>query len=109
MNSRAKGVRGELELAHWLEARGIAATRGQQRKGGDDSPDVLHALPGIHIEVKRAETLRIWEALGQAASDCGARVPTLWFRRNRWQWYVCLPAEDFVRLLPARLPQRGEP
>lgn len=96
MNSRAKGIRGELELAKWLESHGISAARGQQRAGGPDSPDVIHAIPGLHIEVKRTERLDLWTGLAQAAQDCQNRTPTLWFRRNRWQWYVCLPAEDFL-------------
>ncbi len=108
MNSRAKGIRGELELAHWLEAHGIPAARGQQRAGGSDSPDVVHVIPGLHIECKRTENLRIWEALAQANDDCGDRIPSVWFRRNRWQWHVVLPAEDFVQILSARQPERGE-
>jgi Holliday junction resolvase len=99
LNSRAKGIRGELELAHWLESHGISAARGQQRAGGSDSPDVVHAIPGLHIECKRTERLELWAGLAQAAADCGNRTPTLWFRKNRWQWYVCLPAADFVVLL----------
>jgi hypothetical protein len=99
MNSRDKGKRGELELVHWLEARGIQAIRGQQRKGGSDSPDIMHTIKDVHIEVKRTETLRLWEGLEQAAADCRDRMPTLWFKRNRWQWYVALPAADFVALL----------
>jgi hypothetical protein len=99
MNSRAKGVRGELELAHWLDARGIAAVRGQQRKGGDDSPDVLHALPGIHIECKRVEKLELWGALEQACRECGGKTPSVWFRRSRSFWWTVLPSADFVELL----------
>ena len=99
MNSREKGARGERELAAWLQARGVRAVRGQQRAGGSDSPDVMHAIPNLHIECKRVEKLDLWHSLAQAARDCGERVPTLWFRRNRWQWYVCLPAEDFLKML----------
>jgi hypothetical protein len=102
VNSRAKGIRGELELAHWLQARGVTAMRGQQRSGGADSPDIFHALPGIHIECKRTERLDLWASLAQAAEDCRERVPTLWFRRNRWQWYVALPADDFLRLVKGK-------
>lgn len=41
INSRAKGKRGELQLAHKLTELGYPAERGQQRKGGEDSPDVI--------------------------------------------------------------------
>jgi hypothetical protein len=109
VNSRAKGVRGELELAHWLEAHGVSAVRGQQHAGGSGQPDVRHALAGIHIECKRTERLELWDGLAQAARDCGDLTPVLFFRRNRWQWYCALPAEDLVALLTAHQPERGEP
>jgi Holliday junction resolvase len=38
MNSRAKGKRGELEIAKVLRENGYDAHRGQQYKGGADSP-----------------------------------------------------------------------
>ena len=61
VNSRAKGARGERELAEILRCYGFSARRGQQYRGGADSPDVM-GLPGIHIEVKRVERLNIYDA-----------------------------------------------
>lgn len=57
MNSRAKGQRGERELADFITAAGFPARRGQQFAGGPDSPDVV--CPGLpfHIEAKRTERL----------------------------------------------------
>jgi Holliday junction resolvase len=97
VNSRAKGARGERELAHFLRSRGFEARRGQQNKGGSDSPDVCHDIPGVHIECKRTETLNLYEAMAQAIRDAGPSLaPTVWHKRNNKEWLVILRAEDFL-------------
>jgi Holliday junction resolvase len=74
MNSRAKGQRGEREWAEWLnEHFGLTARRGQQHRGGPDSPDVIGGIPGTHPEVKRTQHLRLPEALASAIVRLGAR------------------------------------
>lgn len=76
IDSRSKGIRGELELAAFLTERGIPARRGCQRKGGYLSPDVDHGIEGVHLEVKRCESPRLWDAMDQAQRDAGGeRVP----------------------------------
>lgn len=54
VNSREKGVRGERFFSKHLRDLGFtSAIRGQQHKGGNDSPDVLCPdLAGLHFEVK---------------------------------------------------------
>lgn len=71
-NSRQKGASGERELARELaRVLGCRARRGQQYSGSPDSPDVVTDIPGIHIECKRTETLRLYDALAQARRDAG--------------------------------------
>ena len=49
-NSRAKGQRGERELASELQRLfGVNARRGQQYCGGADSPDVVSDFNDIHF------------------------------------------------------------
>jgi Holliday junction resolvase len=104
INSRAKGARGERELAKFLQAHGFQARRGQQNAGGPDSPDVNHDIPGVHIECKRTETLSLYVAMAQAIRDAGAALtPTVWHKRNGKDWLVILRAEDFLSF--ARLDQ----
>ena len=67
--SKNKGKRGELELSHWLTKRGHPARRGQQFQGSPDSPDVICESLPFHIECKRTEALRIYDALEQAQED----------------------------------------
>lgn len=97
VNSRAKGKRGELQLAKALTALGHPAERGQQRKGGEDSPDVLcPSLAAFHIECKLTATCQLnapaqlaeWDA--QAKRDAGPRrIPLVIHRWNgSTTWWV---------------------
>lgn len=100
VNSRQKGKVGELEFAKFLREHGYAgARRGQQFKGGTDSPDVV-GLDGFHTEVKRTEALRLYDALDQAKNDAGAgKVPVVAHRKNKERWVAILDMEDFLALL----------
>jgi hypothetical protein len=99
MNSRRKGKVGELAFAKVLESHGFVARRGQQFRGGHDSPDVICDLP-YHWEVKRTERLRIEEAYAQAVAECPTgKVPIVAHKRNHGEWMVTLSAEDFLVLL----------
>jgi len=101
INSRAKGQKGELELSHYLNEKGYSARRGQQFSGGADSPDVICPSLPFHIECKRVERLKLYEALKQAMRDSegGDKVPTVWHRKNREEWVVILRADDFLDLV----------
>jgi len=100
INSCEKGKAGEREAAKALvEALGISARRGQQHKGGPDSPDVLTSLEGVHIEVKRTETLSIYTALDQSKTERKPEeVPIVLHRRNRREWVAIVALEDLQRL-----------
>lgn len=100
INSRSKGKTGELEFAHYLEAYGIEAKRGQQRKGGDDSPDVITNLTGIHFEVKRTERTNLEAWMAQAVNDSnGKHRPVVAHRKSRGQWLAILPMDELMELL----------
>lgn len=100
INSRNKGVRAELEAAHFLTELGIPAYRSQQYKGSGDSADVRFqeaALNGVtHIEVKRDERLNVYEALCQAKRDASdSQTPIVMHRKNHEPWMVTIDAVDF--------------
>lgn len=97
-NSRAKGAEGEREWANVLKEHGYEARRGQQYKGGSDSPDVI-GLPGIHQEVKRVEAFRLYPSLEQSKRDAAdAEIPIVVHRMNRKPWVVVMDAEDFLKM-----------
>lgn len=106
MNSKAKGGRGERELASVLQGYGYDTHRGQQFAGGVDSPDVK-GLPGIHIECKRVENINIHKAYEQAVRDAaGQKIPAVFHRRNREKWMVTMSLDDFMEIYGAW--QNGE-
>lgn len=96
MHQLNKGKNGERELAKVLNGLGFAmAQRGAQRKGGEDSPDVLF-IQAVHIECKRVEALDLRLALEQSIRDAGPnKIPTVCHRRNRKPWLITLQRERF--------------
>lgn len=94
---RRKGANGEREIARILRAHGFSGQRTAllQTHGVAGAADVT-GLPGIHIEVKRAEALRIEQWCRQAEAECGEKVPVVMWRRSRQPWRVTLPLADFL-------------
>jgi Holliday junction resolvase len=100
--SRRKGAAAEREVAELLRSHGFQARRGQQFSGSPDSPDVVHDIEGIHIEVKRTESFRLYPALEQARQDRRAGdIPVVLHRQNGREWVAVLPAEDLLAILRA--------
>jgi len=96
--SREKGKVGEREVAKILRENGFDTKRGVQYHGGPDSPDVT-GLPGIHIEVKRVENFRLYDALAQSKGDAADdEIPVVWHRKNRERWVVVMDYEDFISM-----------
>jgi Holliday junction resolvase len=98
VHSRDKGARGEREVAAILREHGFDAIR-----DGRLESDVKHAIPGVHIEVKRTERLRLREACEQAERDAppGA-IPIVVHRGNREPWRATMRLEDLLALLSLR-------
>lgn len=95
--SKTKGKVGERECAALLREYGFEARRGQQFAGGGDSPDVVHSMPGFHVEVKRCEQTAIAAWLKQARSEAKANETAVIFhRKNNGEWVVILDARDFL-------------
>jgi Holliday junction resolvase len=98
--SRNKGKRGEREAVELLRSHGFEeARRGQQHRGGPDSPDILGGPPGLHLEVKRTERLDLYASIEQATHDAEiSETPVVLHRRNGRQWVAILPAGEFLAL-----------
>lgn len=98
MNSRNKGKRGELEVAHLLQKHGYDARRGQQFSGANNDADVV-GLPGIHIEVKRVEKLNIENAVDQSIRDAKeGEKPAVFHRKDRRKWLVTMPFDEWIEM-----------
>ena len=100
-HSKRKGKSGELEVAAFLRTYGFEARRGQQFSGGGDSPDVVHDMPGWHVEVKRtARQTNLTDAMNQAMQDKKtSEWPVVMHRCDRGIWMATVKLEDFLRLV----------
>lgn len=105
MNSCEKGKRGERETSAYLRSLGYSeARRGQQYRGGGDSPDIV-GVPGLHIENKYTQRLALYDAVDQstrdAADGCLPIVLHQFDRRRkgaRGERLVIMRADDFFTL-----------
>ena len=111
VNSREKGIRGELEWSKWLreELGCTGARRGQQYCGANGDADVEGGIEGAHPEVKRVEALNLAAAMAKAVEDAaaGGRIPYVAHRRNRTGWLVTIRADDLVEFSEAVCKQKG--
>lgn len=102
MNSKTKGARGELELSHVLNSYGYDTRRGQQFSGANGDADVV-GLPGVHIECKRCQQLRMEQWIEQSRADARAEavragkyiIPTVMHRKNHGEWLVTMRLDDW--------------
>ena len=97
-NSKRKGKSGELELAHTLSHLfGVACRRGQQFSGVEGK-DVV-GLPGVHIECKRTERLKLQQAYEQALRDRKPKeIPVVCHRQSNNPWMITLCLGDLPKL-----------
>jgi hypothetical protein len=101
--SKVKGARGELELRDLFRQYGYTAERGGGAQGDGGSaqrPDVVHNLPGYHVECKRVEAYSVVNrGYKQAKKDAGAKLEPVMFARANWEeWLVTISAEHFFSL-----------
>lgn len=98
-SSQAKGRRAERELANALQSYGYPVEVGRAQSYGE-VPD-LSGLPGVHIECKRCERLRLSEWMAQAEQDAQRfqdGAPAVFFRRSRESWRVVMNLPDWMAI-----------
>lgn len=108
--SQAKGRRGEAELSHVLQGYGYDVRPGEPLNYGKE-PDIV-GLPGVHIECKRCQQLRIGEWMQQAAEDAKKfddGFPVVFFRRNHEPWRVVMALPDWLQLYRSYQPPSLHP
>ena len=99
--SRDKGKAGEREWAGICRDHGYPLARRTSQYCGNtgDASDVV-GLPGIHIEAKHQETIKIYDWMSQAIHDSAksGNKPTVFFRKNNHETLVCMRATDWMEL-----------
>ena len=97
-SSQRKGRAAELELSRILQGYGYPVEAGRAQSYGA-VPD-LTGLPGIHVECKRAEVLRLSEWMQQARRDADrfGGLPAVFHRRNKSPWLVTMELPSWMEL-----------
>ena len=103
VNSKQKGARFERELAGLFREYGYKDARRTSQYCGNtgDASDVV-GLPGIHIEAKHQETMRLYEWMSQAKRDAEAggkgNLPAVFHKKNYAEILVTMTLEDWFNL-----------
>lgn len=103
VNSKQKGARFERELAGRFRDYGYDDARRTNQYCGNtgDASDVV-GLPGIHIEAKHQETMRLYEWISQAKRDAEAggkgNLPAVFHKKNYAEILVTMRLDDWINL-----------
>ena len=98
LNSKQKGARFERLLASRFREYGYEARRTAQYCGNTgDASDVV-GLPGIHIEAKHQEQMRLYDWMAQAKRDADGtgKIPVVFHKKNNAEILVTLELESFM-------------
>ena len=106
-SSKAKGARFERELANIFKEYGFEDSRRTAQYCGNtgDAADVI-GLPGLHIEAKFQETMRLYEWMEQAKNDAKANgngnLPAVFHKKSRSDILVTMTLVDFMQLYKSK-------
>lgn len=101
INSKQKGARFERTLASKFKNYGYDQARRTAQYCGNtgDASDVV-GLPGIHVEAKHQEQLRIYDWVKQAERDSSNtdNLPAVFFKKNNHEILVCMTMANWMLL-----------
>lgn len=102
INSKQKGARFERLLASIFRDNGYKARRTAQYCGNTgDASDVV-GLPGIHVEAKHCEQMRLYEWIAQAKRDAEAsgtgKLPAVFHKKNNAEILVTMEIDAWFNL-----------
>lgn len=101
-SERRKGKEGELQVARILRAAGIDC---QRKREGSQTGDFELAVPGVYLNAKFHETLRLPTWLREAEHEAReGDTPVVAFKTGG-RWYAALPLAEYAETL--ELAQRG--
>lgn len=101
VNSKQKGARFERLLASMFREHGFDDARRTAQYCGNtgDASDVV-GLPGIHIEAKHQEQMRLYDWMDQAKRDSKGtdNLPVVFHKKNNAEILVTMRLEDWMEL-----------
>lgn len=99
VNSKQKGARFERFLASKFREHGYDARRTAQYCGNTGEAADVIGLPGLHIEAKHQETMRLYEWMAQAKRDAkGQKLPAVFHKKNNAPILVTMELDDFMEI-----------
>lgn len=101
INAKQKGARFERELADLFRKMGYAdARRTAQYCGNTGDASDMVGLPGIHVEAKHQETMRLYNWMAQAKrdSDGKSELPAVFHKKNRADILVTMTLGDWMQI-----------
>lgn len=98
--SRNKGKGFERDCANKIKKRGFDCRRGQQFRGGSDSPDIVsESLSEFNFECKAREQLNLWETYEKCLAEAPGKVPVTIWKKNHKVPLVIMEFHDWMDLL----------
>lgn len=101
INSRSKGARFERQLASLFREYGYKDARRSVQYCGNsgEAADIVN-LPGLHIEAKHQETMRLYEWMSQAKRDSEGtgKLPAVFHKKNNCEILVTMRLDDWMNL-----------
>ncbi len=101
IKSKDKGKRFERLLASRFREYGYDAKRTAQYCGNTGEAADVVGLPGIHIEAKHQEQMRLYDWMAQAIRDAqagGNNLPAVFHKKNNADILVTMRLEDWMNL-----------
>lgn len=99
---REKGKRFERSLAARFRECGYDARRAAQYCGSSGEAADVIGLPGIHIEAKHVEAMRLYEWMNQAKRDAAAsgkgKLPVVFHKKNNAEILVTMEIGDWMEI-----------
>ena len=111
--SKQKGARFELEVAHYLQDHGFPGThRTAQHCGKTGDAGDVEGVPHLHIECKHVEKLNLYNAYHQAVRDNNAKnagdIPVVIHKKNREETLITLSLDDFIKIFSTYINKEGK-
>ena len=103
LNSKQKGARFERILAGIFREYGFSDARRTAQYCGNtgDASDVV-GLPGIHVEAKHQENMRLYDLIEQARRDAEANgkglLPAVFHKKNNHDILVTMYLDDWMAI-----------
>ena len=103
LNSKQKGARFERQLASRFRDQGYCdARRTAQYCGNTGDAYDVKGLPGIHVEAKHQEVMRLYDWMAQAKRDAAAgggnALPAVFHKKNNASILVTMELDDWFNL-----------